>query len=325
MAESSQIRILRIYLVKLKTFFKSKNVLSFLFFLCLSTVFWFVNALGKERETSMSLPIRYTGIPQNILITNDPVSQLTLSVKDEGNNLLSYFSKKTLPLVVELDQTFYEKGKIIITSDELLSKITKHLLPSTVVKTISPDTILIQYEKLSTKTLPVRIDGNIELAKQYTFSEAIRIEPAEITVFAPKYILDTMTCVRTELLKQHNVKDSLTLTAKLEPVKLLRFSTDEVKISIFSEKFTEKTIKVPISFINCPSNLVIRTFPTAVNVKFNVGMSRFNDTENIKVVLDYKDITKESIKQKPKVITTNSYISNIQISPEEVEFVLEEK
>ena len=72
MADKNGIRILKHYSQKLKSFFLSKDILSFLLFLVLSAGFWFVNALGKEKETTLSIPVRYVGIPVNVAITNSP-------------------------------------------------------------------------------------------------------------------------------------------------------------------------------------------------------------------------------------------------------------
>ena len=325
MAANSFIRILKIYLLKLKAFFTSKNVLSFLFFLLLSTVFWFVNVLGKERETTITIPIRYTGIPQNVAMTNTPAENIILSVSDEGRVLLNYSYQEQSPLIVDLRREYYEKGEIKITSEELNAKISRYLSSTTVVRSISPDTIFVQYEKLTTQTLPIQIDGNIEPANQYVFREPIRVEPAEITVFAPKHILDTLKSVKTEYLELVNLKETISVSAKLMPIESVRFSSGEVKVSIFPEMFTEKNIQLPITILNPPKQLTIRTFPAVVDVKFNVGMSHFNEKDDIQVVLDYSEIDNSTNKQKLKILTTASYISNVQISPKEVEFVLEEK
>ena len=325
MAANSFIRILRIYLLKLKTFFTSKSVLSFLFFLLLSTIFWFVNVLGKERETTITIPIRYIGIPQNIAITNIPAENIVLSVSDEGQVLLNYSYQEQSPLIVDLRREYYEKGEIKITSEELNAKISRYLSSTTVVRSIYPDTIFIKYERLATRTLPIQIDGNFEPANQYVFREPIRVEPAEITVFAPKHILDTLTSVKTEYLELVNLKETTSASAKLMPIESVRFSSSEVKVSIFPEMFTEKSIQIPITVSNPPKQLTIRTFPAVVDVKFNVGMSHFNKENDIQVVLDYNEIDKSANKHKLKFITTASYISNVQIFPKEVEFVLEEK
>ena len=325
MAENSFIRITRIYLLKLKAFFTSKNVLSFLFFLLLSTAFWFVNVLGKERETTITIPIRYTNIPQNIAITNIPTENIVLSVKDEGQVLLNYSYQKQSPLIVDLGKNYYEQGEFIITSDELSAKVARYLSPTTIVRSISPDTISIQYEKLATCVLPVHVNAKIEPATQYVFREPIRVEPTEITVFAPKYILDTLKSIRTEYFELKDLKENTSVNAKLISLKSIRLSTDEVKVSVFPEMFTEKTVQLPVTAINFPEHLIIRTFPAVVDVKFNVGLSHFNEKNDIQIVLDYNDVDKNTNKQKLKIVTTASYISNVQILPENVEFILEEK
>ena len=325
MAENSFIRILRIYLIKLKAFFMSKNVLSFLFFLLLSTTFWFVSALGKERETTIVVPVAYVGIPQDIMITSAPVENIALSVKDEGKMLLNYSSQMRSPLTIDLGKVFYKKGEITVSSDELSARISRYVLPTTTVLSINPDTIYIQYEKLVTRTLPIQIDGEIEPAPQHFFSVPIRLEPSEVTVFAPEHILDTLKYIKTKPLEYKNIKDTVSVSVELQPIKSVKFASDKTKISIFPEKFTEKSVQLPILFLNCPKHLIIRAFPATVNVKFNVGITRFNEKNDIKIVLDYNEIDKGANKQKPQAITTASYISNVQIFPEEVEFVLEEK
>ena len=82
MAEKKGINFLSYNLKKLKAFFFTKDILSFLFFLALSSTFWFVHALGKERETNIIVPVRYVGIPINVAITNSPPSEISLYLSD---------------------------------------------------------------------------------------------------------------------------------------------------------------------------------------------------------------------------------------------------
>ena len=72
MAEKKGINLLSNFLQKLKSFFFTKDILSFLLFLALSSAFWFVHALGKERETTIVVPVRYVGIQINVAVTNSP-------------------------------------------------------------------------------------------------------------------------------------------------------------------------------------------------------------------------------------------------------------
>jgi hypothetical protein len=330
MAEKSGIKFLKFYLQKLKSFFLSKDILSFLLFFALSATFWFVNALGKERETTVSIPIRYVGVPQNIVITNQPPTSILLKVKDQGIRLFSYSNSSITPLTIDLNRVFYEKGEILFTSDQLSGRISRYMRmqPTTTVLEILPDSILIQYEKLSQRKLPIKLVSNIELTPQYMLSDKIILSPGMVTVFGPKRLIDTLKSINTESFDLQNVNDTNSYRCKLKPIQSVRFSTNEIKLTLFVEQFTEKKVQIPISAINCPNNLFIRTFPAVVNATYIVGLSKFNNQirNDIEVYLDYKELIMDNLgKQTLKIKNNKSYISNIRISPQEVEFILEKK
>jgi len=330
MAENSGIKFLRYYTQKLKSFFFSKDILSFLLFLTLAAAFWFVNALGKDRETTISIPIRYVGIPQNVAIINKIPTELILNVKDQGLRLFTYSEHRLTPITFDLNRTFNQKGDILFTSEQINANINKypHLMPTTTVLEIHPDSIFVQYEKLSIKTLPVELVSKIELAPQYMLSSNVQLKPALVTVFGPKKILDSLKSIPTEYVEMKGLNETKYLTTKLKPIKSVRFAFSETKVNLFVEQFTEKNIKIPIKSINCPSNLAIRTFPAVVNITYNVGLSHFNSiiTNDIQVYLDFNDLKSGTVnRQKLKIANKSVYISNVRISPEEVDFLLEEK
>ena len=330
MAENKGINFLKYNLKKLKSFFLSKDILSFLFFLVLSSAFWFVNSLGKDQETTITIPIRYVGIPMNVAITNFPAREISLNVKDQGIRLLYYSSRNLTPLTIDLKRTFYQKGEILITSDQLSGRISRyiHLKSTTTVLEVHPDSLLIQYEKLSSKTLPIKLISKIEFAPQYMLSEDIQLSPNKITVFGLKKTIDTLKFVQTELLELNDLSDTSFYTCKLKPIKNVIFSTRNTRASIYVEPFTERKVQIPVTNINCPQKLSIRAFPAFVNVTYTVGLIHFNtlSPSDIQVYLDYNDLilTNQS-KQLLKIKNNSPYISNIRISPQEVEFVLEQK
>jgi len=322
------INFLGINTQKLKSFFLVKDILSFLLFFALSSAFWFVHALGKERETNIVVPVRYVGIPLNVAITNYPPSEISINIRDKGLRLFDYSNNRLTPLTIDLSRVFYQKGEILITPDLLTGRISRYMKPTTTVLDIHPDSILIQYEKLSVKVLPIKLFSKIELAHQYMLSKNIQLEPNIVTVFGPKQMLDTMKFVRTEYLDLKNLNDTSYYLCKLKAVKLLRFSLKSTRVGVFVEPFTERKVQIPVSAINCPNSMSIRTFPAFVNVTYTVGLSQFNTLTpgDIQVYLDYNDLklSKQS-KQILKIKNNASHISNIRISPSEVEFIIEQK
>jgi len=87
-------------------------------------------------------------------------------------------------------------------------------------------------------------------------------------------------------------------------------------------------VQIPITILNCPENLSIRTFPAFVRVVYTVGLSHFNflSQSDIVVFLDYNDLKiNQQSKQLLKIKNNTSQISNIRILPHEVEFIMEKK
>jgi len=159
-------------------------------------------------------------------------------------------------------------------------------------------------------------------------SNDIQLDPKMITVFGPKRILDTMRFVRTENLELKNLNDTTYYRSKLKPVKLVRFSVKHTKVTIFVEPFTERKVQIPVIAVNCPKKVTIRTFPAFVNATYTVGLSQFYTLAptDIQVYLDYNDlVAAKQGKQFLKIKNNTSHISNIRISPTQVEFILEEK
>lgn len=328
MADHKGINFLSKYLQKLKSFFFTKDILSFLLFLALSSTFWFVHGLGKERETNVILPVRYVGIPINVAITNSPPTEISINIKDQGLRLFDYSRNRIIPLTIDLSRVFYQKGEILITPDLLNGRIRRYLKPTTSIVDVHPDSILIQYEKLSVKTVPIKLNSKIELASQYMLSNNILLDPNLVTVFGPRRVIDTLKFVNTDYFELKNLNDTNYSFCKLKPIKLVRFSVKQTKVSIFVEPFTERKVQIPVTSINCPQNTSIRTFPTFVNATYTVGLSQFYTLSptDIQVYIDYNDLklSKQS-KQTLKVKNNTSHITNIRISPSEVEFILEQK
>jgi len=115
--------------------------------------------------------------------------------------LFDYSNNHLSPLTIDVTQNFKQKGEILINSDQLNSRIKHYLKSTTVVLDNRSDSILIQYERLRKKTVPVKLYSKIEFAHQYMLSDNIKLEPNRVNVFGPKKVLDKLRFVSTELLE----------------------------------------------------------------------------------------------------------------------------
>jgi hypothetical protein len=82
---------------------------------------------------------------------------------------------------------------------------------------------------------------------------------------------------------------------------------------------------VPVLINNQPDNLNVKLFPPKVKVSFLVGLSRFSEIkpEDFKLAVSYNDIIEGKPRLKITVESTPSYIYALKVSPEELEYLIE--
>lgn len=328
MAENDYIGFFRHSLLKLKMFFYSKDVLSFSLFFMLSAGFWFVNVLDKVRETTIEIPVSYVSVPQNIEFVNAVAVSVKVNIRDNGKELLSYSKRNNKPIAINFDRQFYQNGTIVVSPDEIRQVLSRYLSPTTTILQIQPDSLIIDYRRLETRSVPVKLDARISLAHQFVMNPNVEIKPSHISVIGSGNTFDSLKIIDTKLLELHNLKDTAVQIVKLKPIAGLRFVPDEVQVTVLVERFTEKKVSVPITVINCPEHLVVRIFPSQVFVSVNVPMSSFANVtaSDFKVYFDFDDISGNSkSKYKLKIDYKKKYIKNLRIVPSEVEYLIEEK
>lgn len=328
MAENSTKRFLKYLILKLKSFFLSKDVLSFLVFLLFSTGFWFVNTLDKEREMNMKIPLTFTGVPVGVSFA-DPIPEFVeIKIKDLGANLWYYMTHRPESVNIHFTQNFKESGLLTVTNTEMHAALMAKLLNSTSLLEVRPDNIVLKYVKLHAKTVPVRLVSEITLENQHMLCAPLELNPAEIEIYGPLKLLEGITEVETEKLVVNALSESVQFTVPLKLADGVTSPVSTIRVNACAEMFTEKKVMLPVQIINNPQNISIRSFPAEVMVTFNIKMSHFKEFQanDIHVVVDYNENrTLNGDTRKLKLINNKPYISNIRVEPEEVQFILEEK
>ena len=135
------------FIKKLKGFL-NKDIAVFAFFLLLSFVFWYLNALSKVTESEIKYSAKYINIPKERVIVADEPVILTLTVKGTGYSIVNLkLTYRQIPLAIDLSTLSYKRvlGSRDLNYFLLTSGITKNL--SSLLKTgcevtsIKPDTL----------------------------------------------------------------------------------------------------------------------------------------------------------------------------------------
>lgn len=304
----------------------SREFFTFLFFLIIAALFWLEQTLDREYEIEVKVPLKLKNIPENIVITSDFPSDLVVTLRDKGNTLLNYqLTKRFYPINIDFSEHLNRRHHVSLLSNAYSKAITAQLANSTSVSAIKPDTIDYYYSEGKSKKVPVRLHGRVTPGQQYYISDTI-FNPAEVTVYAPQGVLDTITVAYTKSFEATQIEDTLRRQVELESGRGVKFVPDVVELALPVDIYTEKSVEVPIEGVNFPAGKTLRAFPSKVKVTFHVGLSKYLDIkpEDFHVLVSYEELSKlDGEKYQVKLKKQPNGVSQVRVYPAQIDFLIE--
>ena len=307
---------------------KSREFLVFLLFVFLSSSFWLLLVLNDEYETEVTIPFRMKNVPENVVLTSELPQELKVGVKDRGTVLVNYLLGQTFyPVTIDFEDYADRGNQVRFLSRSLDKRISSQFNQSTKLLSVKPDTLELIYTRAKAKKVPVRLRGEVKAERQFYISDIV-YSPDSVMVYAPNEILDTITAAYTENLYLEQVADTTHRRVNLKPVKGARFTPSYNDVTFYVDIYSEKSLEVPVIGVNFPDDKTLRTFPSKVQVTFQVGLSQFKyvTEENFKVVVDYNTLEGNgNEKCKLHLLEIPANVIHTRINPKEIDYIIEQK
>lgn len=306
---------------------KSREFFVFLFFFLIAGGFWLLQTLNYDYETEFSIPVRLKGVPNDIVITSEPASELRVKVKDKGTVLLNYLlGNNFYPLTLNFSDYTGEDNHVRIYAPRFGKKILNQLNASTRLLSMKPDTLEYYYSTGISKRVPVKLRGTVGAGRQYYLSDTL-FRPDSVWVYAPESVLDTITAAYTQRVKLENISDTLRRQLSLVHQKGVKFVPASIEMLLPVDIYTEKTVEVPLKGVNFPANKVLRAFPSKVQVTFQVGLSHFRQigASDFRIYVSYEELLALGAdKYTVKLKNRPKGVSHVRFNPEQVDFLIEQ-
>ena len=146
----------------------NRDVVIFAFFLLLSFIFWYLNALGKEIEAEVRYPIHYLNLPKEKVMADKQPAKLNLSLRGTGYALLKHklISNRT-PVTIDLSKVKYKKvqgsknNNYYIISSGVLKSLTAKVKSECEVVSVKPDTLFFTLNVVASKSIQVDPENKV--------------------------------------------------------------------------------------------------------------------------------------------------------------------
>ena len=302
-----------------------RSLLTFMVFLVLSGLFWLSTAMNEYYDCEVAVPVCVENIPKDVIITSDVADTLRISIRDKGYAVMQYlYGGKIRPINISVPSVSKQSERYVISSAELLRVVRKQMYASTTIASVKPDRIEVDYCHGTAKKVSVRLDGDIVPASDHYLS-LVQITPEKVTVYSSKEKLDSITHVVTERLRVHGFDDAVSRYVNLKQVKGARITPQRVRVDLCPDVLTEGSVEVPITIVNMPEDINVRTFPSRVKVRFSVGASQYKNVNagQFRVELDYNDIRPNGDKCPLHLALQPKGLANASLEFAEVDYLIE--
>jgi hypothetical protein len=293
---------------------------------------WFLKALEKNYTTEIDYPVRYRNFPSNKTLIGEVPDHLKLTVYAHGYVLLQHkISSRYIPLVISVKSFSLKQlrgadsGFYYIETRFMKDYIDKQLSSEFDILEVKPDTLFFPFADVVTKKLAVQPTSSFTLDQQLILKSEPFPRPDSIEATGPDYIMDTLKYALTRNKDLGIVKESKSFDLGLKSIKNVTYKPDKVDMVFEVEKFTEKSLSIPVTVKDLPDSLKVITFPANVKITCQVGLSNYEKLQAgmFSATVNYQDIKDGLTRLKIELDRSPDFINALKFTPKTVEYLIE--
>lgn len=311
----------------IKTGLKKRKVKVFLIFLLCATLAWLINKLSQTYTSNTTFQISYVNIPAKFILANTPKKEIQVRLKAVGFQFLG-FGLKPKKITFDVSKVIHKDSTYYLSEDQIRIQLEAQLNNNITLMDFDGDLIYFDFTSLESKRVPIEAQTNLVFGNNFILEGELKISPDSIKITGPKSQIDTIQKIQTQLLQLKDIKNTFSKQVSLNLPKDLKgtiFSSHYVTISGVVVKFSEQVMHVPVTVINLPDDVKVRTFPEIVEVRCQGTLDDLKvlEEEHFSVVADYLKVTQETGNRLP--ITLERFpttLNNAFLSTNEIEFIL---
>lgn len=315
---------IRIFLLRIN----SRELLIFAFFLFVSFSFWGIRTLNETYQYEVEVPFEITHVPRATLFTSEVPTTVKVKVEDRGTILLNYLlAKHFVPLQFRFEAPYVQENRYVLPVSEILKAISSRLNASTRILSIKPEIFEFLYTEGVGKKVPVVTNSLLDTQNQYYVS-SIHFKPDTVVAYAPPALLDSVIHAAVEPLSFRHLTDNMKRKVRLDHLPGVKFQPAEVEMEVNLDVYSEKTVEVPVKGIGFPPGKQLRTFPSKVQVTFQVGLQSFKKVTaaDFELTIDYQAVRALTADKVPVTLKVlSSLVNHPRVNPLAVEYLIEEK
>ncbi len=277
---------------------RGRQLFLFLFCLFLAFVIWTVHKLSDQYSQFFQYRVYANVSVKGRATDSESLNKLIIRGRASGFYILQHrFSKGGAQLSLSPEVLYLKKLKgkkdlfYFLTSD-IRDEIVESIEDKVIADYLSADTIFFNYPEVGGKEVPVAVRSRASYKEQYMPTGGFKLTPSSIMISGDADLIKNIDSVFTTNINIYNTDRSVSGFIKLEPVKGVVYSEEEIFYSLEVERYFEETKRVKISVLNVPDNAVVTIYPDTLSLIFRSSMNNAKPIieNNLSAVIDYSSL-----------------------------------
>ena len=310
---------------KIRSVYKTRKFNVFLFFLLLALIYSMLSKLTSNYTKTIVFAVKAVDVPSDQVVLDQSIDSIRLELKGYGYNLAKYYIDEPL-IEISLNNLNKVNSKYQWTKQRNFSDLQSKFNKSVSLVSSSVDQIDFIIEQYESKKVPIELELAIGYKSGFDSFQEYKLSKDSITVTGPNSLIDTINVIQTHKLVINEIDSEINTKIKIKSPENnnITYSDTEIDFQLKVEKFTEESIKVPITIVNIDDNMKINYYPKVVSVLYRVSIKDYKAVNpmDFRVECDLNTINKDNSVLISSITKKPSNVKKCRIENNQIQYVI---
>jgi len=310
---------------KIRSVYKTRKFNVFVFFVLLALIYSMISKLTSNYTKTIVFVVKPVDVPSDQVVLDQSIDSIRLELEGYGYNLAKYYIDQPI-IEISLNDLNKVKSKYQWTKQRNFSDLQSKFNKSVRLVSSSVDQIEFIIEQYESKKVPVELKLELDYKSGFDSFNEYKLSKDSIMITGPNSLIDTINMIQTHKLVLNQIDSEINTKIRIKPSENnnIIHSDTELDFQLKVEKFTEESIKVPITIVNIDDNMKINYYPKVVSVLYRVSIREYKSVNpmDFRVECDLNTINRDNSVLISSITKKPNNVRKCRIENNQIQYVI---
>ena len=310
---------------KIRSVYKTRKFNVFVFFVLLALIYSMISKLTSNYTKTIVFVVKPVDVPSDQVVLDQSIDSIRLELEGYGYNLAKYYIDQPI-IEISLNDLNKIKSKYQWTKQRNFSDLQSKFNKSVRLVSSSVDQIEFIIEQYESKKVPVELKLELDYKSGFDSFNEYKLSKDSIMITGPNSLIDTINMIQTHKLVLNQIDSEINTKIRIKPSENnnIIHSDTELDFQLKVEKFTEESIKVPITIVNIDDNMKINYYPKVVSVLYRVSIREYKSVNpmDFRVECDLNTINRDNSVLISSITKKPNNVRKCRIENNQIQYVI---